>query len=117
MPEKISVPVMIGDQPIPWSFVMWVHNQCSKDWDYTIDCFWKARNAIGQDAIRRYIVKGLKPDSQGRKWMLNKSKEHQRGETDMLHDWWLSLYDRKKAKSGAAHDIMQALLQSIGGIG
>jgi hypothetical protein len=103
----------INGQSIPWSFVYKIHTLCSKDWDATIDCFWKAKHCIGANGIQRYIMCGFKPDKFGNKFMLRLSKERENGQMESLRNWWMKLYVRKRtadaAQSASLSDMMAML--------
>lgn len=111
-PEKAGL--KIGDQVIPWSFVFQVKKECHGDWDTTIDCFWKARNAKGSYAVQRYIRKGLKPDQFGKRYMLLPSKEREAGKMDSIRQWFDKLYDRKKAPQSVCADLVALLAGKFG---
>jgi hypothetical protein len=103
--------VTINGQLIPWSFVWRVHTLCGKDWDETIDCFWKARHCTGDNGIQRYIMSGFKPDERGNKFMLRPSKERESGKMDTLRTWWEGLYTRRRKPefTAEAAEIVAAL--------
>lgn len=88
--------IKINGQEIPWSFVFQVRGRFKGDWDDTMDCFWKARNAQGVDGIRRYINAGWKPGKDGKRYNFMVSKERENGQMTAIRDWWDSLYQRKK---------------------
>ena len=86
----------IGEHIVPWSFVWKVHGLCRKDWDDTIDAFWKARNATGKNGIQKYILCGFRPGADGKKYMHTRCKERRDGKMDNLRSWWNGLYIRKR---------------------
>jgi hypothetical protein len=88
--------ISLGGQLVPWSFVWRVHGLCGKDWDSTIDCFWKAQHCTGANGVQRYIMSGLKQKERSARWMLTPSRERESGRMESLRDWWLGLYKRRR---------------------
>lgn len=107
--EKLGV--KINDYTIPWSFVWQTYAKCGRDWDCTMDAFWKARNCTGKNGIQRYILCGFKHPT---KYILSVSKERENGKMDSIREWWLSLYDRKKDTSAECVD-MADMIAAISG--
>lgn len=92
--------VTINGNLLPWSFVRRVWNKCGRDWEQTVDCFWKARNATGPAGIQKYIMAGFKSREGGVPYMLQPSKERQMpGGMKKLWSWWHGLYLRKRSES------------------
>lgn len=87
--------LIIKDQEIPWSFVQRIRRICGGDWDQTLDIFWKARNATGNNGIIKYISKGLVDLAKGNRWLLMPSRERENGRMEVVRQWWSSLYQRK----------------------
>jgi hypothetical protein len=88
----------INGTTIPWSFVRKVWKKCGKDWDQTIDCFWKARKATGNAGIQKYIAAGFKSRDGKVPYMLQPSKEREvPGGMKNIREWWHGLYFRKTA--------------------
>lgn len=95
--------ITINGNMLPWSFVRRVWNKCGRDWEQTVDCFWKARNATGPAGIQKYIGAGFKSRNGGVPYMLQPSKERQLpGGMKKLWDWWHGLYVRKQPALPAA---------------
>lgn len=95
--------ITINGNMLPWSFVRRVWNKCGRDWEQTVDCFWKARNATGPAGIQKYISAGFKSRNGGVPYMLQPSKERQSpGGMKKLWDWWHGLYTRKQPAAPAA---------------
>lgn len=89
--------VTINGNLLPWSFVRRVWNKCGRDWEQTVDCFWKARNATGPAGIQKYISAGFKSRGGGVPYMLQPSKEREQpGGMKKLWDWWHGLYISKR---------------------
>jgi len=104
--------VDINGQLIPWSFVWRVRKLCGGDWDSTIDCFWKARRCTGANGIQRYIMSGLKQKDWRERWMLMPSKDRENGKMESLRDWWLGLYERRRAgDSENSVDVSEMIAQ------
>jgi len=115
-PDKKTA-VDINGRLIPWSFVWRVHALCGKDWDATIDCFWKARKSDGQNGVQRYIMSGLKQKERCDRWMLRPSKERENGKMQRLRDWWLGLYERRRAAGEGSVDVAEMLAALSGKLG
>ncbi len=84
----------INGQEITWPFIMKVRNMFKGDWDNTLDAFWKARDAKGQNGIQKYIMCGFIPDKMGKRYMLMPSKERENGQMESIREWWHRLYER-----------------------
>lgn len=119
MPRKPKEPnennITIADSSIPWSFIWLTFGKCGKDWDCTIDCFWKCRKSIGKNGVQRLILAGLRHPT---KYMLQPSKERENGQMESIRQWWLGLYERKKDASKDCADMIAALSSKfdLGGI-
>lgn len=88
--------ITINGNLLPWSFVRRVWNKCGRDWEQTVDCFWKARNATGYAGIQKYIMAGFTSRDGGVPYMLQPSKDRQTpGGMQRLWSWWHGLYSRK----------------------
>jgi hypothetical protein len=95
--------VTLNGNLLPWSFVRRVWNKCGRDWEQTIDCFWKARNAAGPAGIQKYIMAGFKSRNGGVPYMLQPSKDRQTpGGMKKLWAWWNGLYNRRKTAAPAS---------------
>jgi hypothetical protein len=88
--------VTINGNLLPWSFVRRVWKKCGRDWEQTVDCFWKARNATGPAGVQKYIMAGFASRNGGVPYMLQPSKDRQTpGGMKKLWSWWHGLYTRK----------------------
>jgi hypothetical protein len=108
--------ITINDQEVSWPFIMRVHIALGKEWDTTIDAFWKARNAVGINAICRYINAGLKPDKNGKRFIMTMSKEREFGKMESVRRWWAMLYTPVKQREAAESQkaAIDDMLKSIG---
>jgi hypothetical protein len=84
--------IEINGQQIPWSAIGRIRKLCGGDWDTTIDAFWKARGADGQNGVLRYVQRGFVPDKAGKRYSLMPSKERENGEMEKVREWWKGLY-------------------------
>lgn len=114
--EKPAPTITIGTQDISWPFIMKVHVAGGKDWDVTADAFWKARNAVGINAIYRYINAGLRPDKNGKRFAFAMSKERETGKMESVRLWWVSLYTPVRQREAAEEQkaAIDDMLKSIG---
>lgn len=103
--------IFIGESSIPWSFVWQTFARCGRDWDTTIDAFWKARNCKGKNGVQRYIMSGFRHVN---KYILQPSKERESGKMESLREWWLKLYDRKRDSSKEYTDMVALLSGTFG---
>jgi SPP1 gp7 family putative phage head morphogenesis protein len=95
--DKSDTGITINGNLLPWSFVRRVWNKCGRDWEQTVDCFWKARKATGHAGIQKYIMAGFKSRGGGVPYMLQPSKERQLpGGKKKTWAWWHGLYISKK---------------------
>lgn len=106
---KPKTGLKINDQIIPWSFVYQVNKLCNGDWDDTIDCFWKARHAVGTSGIHKYIKAGFKLRN-GIAYMRLPSKERESGKMDSLRQWFDTLYDRKRVPVAECASLVNMLV-------
>jgi hypothetical protein len=110
--EKNSV--IISGQLIPWSFVWRVHRLCGRNWDDTIDCFWKAKCCTGENGIQRYIMSGLRKGRGGERWMLVPSRERWDGKMEGIRQWWEGLYRRRERRDDGGNDgAIEAMLAEL----
>lgn len=106
--------IIINNQQIPWSFVGKVRSMFKGDWDNTIDCFWKARNATGYNAIQKYILKGFLPNDKGYRYSMQMSNERESGKMESIREWWQGLYARKgRSDMMTVKDVFKFLAQSM----
>jgi hypothetical protein len=104
--------VTINGQRITWAFIQKIKLACGGDWDTTMDCFYKARNATGRpDAIVRYIACGFRRSTAGVRYMLQPSKEFERGEMgkQVIRAWWRDTVHSPKHKPMSMADIFSAI--------
>ena len=88
--------ITINGTMLPWSFVRRVWNKCGRDWEQTVDCFYKARNATGPAGVQKYIMAGFTSRNGGVPYMLQASKDRQApGGIKKLWTWWHGLYIRQ----------------------
>jgi len=108
--------ITINGQPIPWSFIQMLRVRFfGGDWDRTIDCLYKARNAAGDNAIIRYVKRGLLPDEHGNRYSLLPSKETNEGRRCDVQAWWQSIYRpaRGEKRMASTKQALKALLQQL----
>jgi hypothetical protein len=103
--------VTINNQQISWAFIQRVRKECGGCWDRTMDVFWKAKDAQGENGIIKYIVKGLAKDERGVKYALTPSKEVEEGRRQIVRDWWTREVHKPRGKEMASvKDVFRALL-------
>lgn len=107
--------IVINGQKIEWSFIQWLRKRWfGGDWHRTIDCFYKARNADGDNGVIRYIRAGLKPDANGNRYSLMASHLLENGEAGKktLMTWWQQYYKTKRqADPDSVGDIFKKIAQ------
>jgi hypothetical protein len=117
-PRKKTTPqpgIIINGQLIPWAFIMRIRKYCCGDWDRTIDVFWKAKSATGDNGIIRYIQRGLVPNDRGVRYALVPSLEFENRRIDEIRQWWKSLYKpaKKRGEPTAMREGMKAALTDL----
>lgn len=106
--------VTINNQKIAWSFIFMLRKKLGGSWDSTMDAFWQARNAEGENGITKYIIKGLQPDAQGRRYILYPSKEREAGNMQKVRDWWEGeVYQRKRAPQSTGNILRDILAGNL----
>jgi hypothetical protein len=106
--------VTINGQKISWAFIQKVRGLLKGDWDDTIDAFWKARNAKGQNGIVKYIMVGFVPDKAGKRYIMLPSNERENGQMQAIRDWWSSLYQRKpRASMMSVKDVFKLIAADL----
>jgi hypothetical protein len=105
--------VYIEGQCIKWSVVQKIRRACGGDWDQTMDAFWKARNAKGENGIVKYVVRGLVKDTKGNQYSLLPSKEVNAGQMELIRIWWETNVHKPKPKNDAIplRDVFRMLAQ------
>lgn len=102
--------ITIAESTISWAFIWQTYAKCGKDWDTTIDAFWKARRCTGANGVQKYILCGFRHAT---KYILKASKEREDGKMENLRQWWLSLYERKRSTSQECADILDSLMEKF----
>lgn len=91
MPGKKQRFIEMSGQKISWSFIQKVRRLCGGDWDQTLDAFWKARSATGENGIMKYIMKGFVLNAAGVRYILLPSPEMNSGRMESIRSWWAGL--------------------------
>lgn len=107
--------ISINGQLIPWAFIQRIRKYCCGDWDRTMDVFYKARDATGDNGIIRYIQCGLVPNERGVRYALVPSMDFENRRIDLIRQWWQGLYKPadKRREPTAARAIMKSALQDL----
>lgn len=109
--------ITINGQQIPFPFIQKIRTIFGGDWDRTIDAFWKARKATGENGIIRYIKAGLKPDAKGNRYSMLPSKEREGGEKTFaqVRKWWETEVYQRKRPARVNDEMRKFFLELAGG--
>jgi hypothetical protein len=106
--------VKINGQHVPWSFIQTVRKACGDDWDRTIDAFWQARNATGDQGIVKYLAKGLRADPRGTAYALIASKDRDAGKMEEIRKWWQNSVHSPKKRPSKIGEILRSIAADQG---
>lgn len=109
--------VVINNQQIYWSFIQKIRNQVFRgDWGRTIDAFWRARHATGENAVMRYMQQGLKADDKGRKYLLYPSETYVNNRESIMRWWNDEVYKPKRAGKKEPAKVADIFKQIAAGV-